>query len=81
VSSVICPYLLLSAVLRRRCCGAVAAERPRLLLIDIFCRRGTQQQTCRTPLLLLMDGTDRQTDGRTLDHVIDPAPHTVTRDW
>jgi len=26
--------------------------------------RGAQQQTRRTPLLLSIDGTDRQTDGR-----------------
>ena len=30
-------------------------------------RAGPQQQTRRPPLLLSIDGTDRQTDGRTLD--------------
>jgi len=33
---------------------------------------GAQQQTRRTPPLLLIDGTDRRTDGRTLDRYIDP---------
>jgi len=37
-------------------------------LIDIFCPHGAQQQTRRTPLLLSIDGIDkqidRQTDGR-----------------
>ena len=48
------PYLLLSAVLRPR---AAAAGRP-ALSIDIFCAYGAQQQTQRTPLLRLTDGTD-----------------------
>jgi len=30
-------------------------------------RAGAQQQTSRTPLQLSIDGTDRQTDGRTPD--------------
>jgi len=34
---------------------------------------GTQQQTRRMRLMLSIDGTDRRTDGRTLDHFIDPA--------
>ena len=46
-------------VLRRRCCPAPP------LSIDISCTRGAQQQTRRTPLLRSIDGTDRQTDGRT----------------
>jgi len=37
-------------------CGA-AAGRP-ALSIDIFCAYGAQQQTRRTPLLRLTDGTD-----------------------
>ena len=45
--------------------------------IDISRRYDTQQQTRRTPLLLLIDETDRQTGGQTLDRFIDPAPHTV----
>jgi len=38
-------------------CGAAAAGRP-ALSIDIFCTYGAQQQTRRTPLLRLTDGTD-----------------------
>ena len=40
--------------------------------------RGAQQQTRRTPLSLSIDGTDRQTDGRTLDRFIEPAPRAVS---
>jgi len=47
--------------------GAVAAERRRLLSMDISCPRGAQQQTRGTPL----------TDRGTLDRYIDPAPHTM----
>jgi len=52
--------LLLSA-------GAPAA-RPQLS-IDIFCPQSDQQQTRRPSLLLSIDGTDRQTDGRTPDRI------------
>jgi len=45
---------------------AFEAERRRLLSIDISCLRGAQQQTRHTPLLLSIDGTDRQTDGRSM---------------
>jgi len=45
---------------------AFAAERQRLLWIDIFCP-GAQQQTRRTPLLLSIDGTDGQMLGRFID--------------
>jgi len=38
-------------------CGAAAAGRPALSM-DIFCGNGAQQQTRRTPLLRLTDGTD-----------------------
>jgi len=38
-------------------CGAAAAGCP-ALSIDIFCAYCTQQQTRRTPLLRLTDGTD-----------------------
>ena len=44
---------------------AFAAERRRLLSIDIYCRLDAQQQTRRMPLLLSINGTDRQTGGRT----------------
>ena len=54
-----------------------AAERRRLFSIAICCPRGAQQQTRLTALLLLIDGTDRRTYGRTLDHFIDPAPHAM----
>ena len=60
-------------------CGAAAARRP-ALSIDIFCAYGAQQQTHRTPLLrsIVWDRlTDGQTDGRTPDRFIDPAPHTM----
>jgi len=43
-------------------CGAAAAGRP-TLSIHIFCAYGAQQQTRRTPLLRLTDGTDLLTDG------------------
>ena len=46
------PYLLLSAGART---------------IDISCPRSAQQQTRWQPLLLLIDGSDRRTDGRTLE--------------
>jgi len=46
--------------------GAVAAERRRLLSIDISCWLGAEQQTRRRPWLLSIDGTDRRTDGSTL---------------
>jgi len=48
-------------------CGAAAARRP-ALSIDIFCAYGAQQQTRRTPLLRLTDGTDCPTDRRTDGH-------------
>jgi len=38
-------------------CSDAAAGRP-ALSIDIFCMNGAQQQTRRTPLLRLTDGTD-----------------------
>jgi len=47
---------------------AIAAERRRLL-------HGAQQQTRRPPLLLSIDGTDRRTDGRTLDRYLNRAAH------
>jgi len=42
------------------CCSSVAARRPPLS-IDISCPLGAQQQTRRTLLLPLNDGTDRRT--------------------
>ena len=50
--------------------GAVAAERRRLLLVDISCSPGAQQQT-RWPALLTINA-DRRTDGRTLHRFRDP---------
>jgi len=44
---------------------AFAAERRRLLSIDIYCRLDAQQQTRRMPLLLSINGTDGRADGRT----------------
>jgi len=43
----------------------------------VSCPRRAQQQTRWPPLLLPTDGTDRQTDGWTLYHYIDSAPHTM----
>jgi len=37
-------------------------RRPRLFLIDIATRARPQQQTSHTPLLMLIDGTDRWTE-------------------
>jgi len=39
-----------------------AAERRRLLSIDILCPRGAQQQTSRTPLLLSNEVADALAD-------------------
>jgi len=39
-------------------CGCVAAERRRLLSVDISSLHGAQQQTRRRPTLLSIDGTD-----------------------
>jgi len=47
-------------------CLHIVAERRRLLSIDISCPPGAQQQTCRTQLLPLIDGTDKRTDGRSI---------------
>ena len=47
------------------------------LSIDISFLRGVQQQTRRPPLLLSIDGTDGQTDVRTLDRYTDPVPHSM----
>jgi len=46
------------------CCSAAAGRTP--LSIDISCRHGAQQQTRRTPRLRSHDGTDEQTDGRSI---------------
>ena len=46
-------------------------------MIDIFCPHGAQQQTRQPPLLLSIDGTDKQTDRRTPDRYVDRAPHTL----
>jgi len=51
-------------------CTAPAAQTAGVLQsIDISCPPGAEQQTPRTPLLrlLLIDGTDRQTDDRFTD--------------
>jgi len=40
-------------------------------------RARPQQQTRRPPLLLSIDGTDRQTDGQTLDRFMTLSAHTV----
>jgi len=61
-------HLLLSA----GACSTTPAARPQLS-IDISCPHGAQQQTSRQPLPLSANGTDRRTDGRTLDHYTDHA--------
>ena len=61
-----CPHLLLSADVG---CTAPAA-RPQLS-IYISCLQGAQQQTRRTPLLLLIHAKNGRTDRRTLDRYID----------
>ena len=55
---------------------AFAAQCPRLS-VDNSCPQGAQQQTSRTPPLLSIDGTDRQTNGQTLDRCTDPVPHAM----
>jgi len=66
-----CPHLLLYAVLRRRCWRAPApAAVDRCLLPE-------RRSAANPPRAAQTDGTDKQTDGRTLDRFIDPAPHTV----
>ena len=58
---------------------AFAAQRRCLQQISTDTRyaASAQQQTSRASLLLSIDGTDRQTDGRTPDRFIVPAPHTA----
>ena len=68
-----CLHLLLSAVLRRRCCWAPTV----LQSIDVSCPPGAQQQTTSSGVLRANNGTDGQTDGRTPDRYIDPAAHTM----
>jgi len=60
------------------CCWAPApAARRTQLSIDISRPQSTRQQTRRLPLLLSIDGTDRQT----LDRYIDPAQHNMWTGW
>ena len=65
--------LLLSFLGCKHALPECAAERRHRLMIDISCIQGTQQQTRQTPLLLLIDGTDR----RTLDRFINPTLQTT----
>ena len=62
-------------ICRRRapCCGTVAARRRRLLDRYLSLPERQQQQTRRTPLLQSIGETGGQTDGRTLDRLIDSA--------
>jgi len=52
------------SLLRQLSCQRDAARMR--LSVDISCTQGAQQQTRRPPLLLSIDGTDRQTDARPL---------------
>ena len=45
--------------------------------IDISCQHGAQQQTRCSGMQRANDGTDRWTDGQTLDSFIDPAAHSM----
>jgi len=74
--------LLLTAMLQaisstaawRACCRLIVQQS-----IDIACLQGAQQQTsCPTLLQWSIDGTDKQTDGRTRDRYIDPAAYFVS---
>jgi len=58
---------------------ARAADRVPPAAADLFCcvRPRSAANQPHTPLLLSIDGTDRQTDGRTIDCYIDSAPHTM----
>jgi len=53
--------------------AAATRRRLRQPSINISCPHGAQQQTRRTPLLLLIDETDRRTDRWTFDRFTDPA--------
>jgi len=59
--------LAFAAVRRAAAPLLLSGRRQRLLSIDISCPQGAQQQTRRTLLQRSIDGTDRQTDGRTPD--------------
>ena len=62
---------------------AVAAAAPLLLsagmqqTVDISCPPGAQQLTCSSGVRRVNDGTDRQTDGRTVDRSVDPSARTM----
>jgi len=47
--------------------GTHVPRQQQLLSIDVSCPHGAQQQTRRQLLLLLIDETDKRTDGRALD--------------
>jgi len=64
-------HLLLSAVLRRRCCWASAAVDRYLLPV--------RRSAANPPLLRSNDGTDGRTDRQTPDNYIDPALHSTMR--
>ena len=58
------------------CCGGIAAERRRLQSIDISCRGASSRKLAARRCCCQSMG---QTDGRTLDRFIDPAPSSVNK--
>ena len=67
---------LLASAAGRRAAAAPGGDRS----IDVFCPPGAQQQTRRTGMQRSIDGTDRQTDGRTPDRSIEPAVYYASSD-
>jgi len=55
---------------------STAGTRLRQLSIDICCQRRSSAAN-QPHVAAAVDRRDRQTDGRTLDRYVDPAPHTM----
>ena len=73
-----CPHLLLRAVLRRAAADRRIAGRAAIDRYLLAAEPGSQQKI-RSIDLRRPDETDGQTDRRTPDSCIDPAPHTICR--